>query len=193
MDEALAAFLKVLDPADNSTGGGTASAVAGAMAAALVSMVARLSLGKPGMESESFYREISLQAADLSRRLYQGGAADSQAFEAIRAAYRLPKATPEEKKRRLSAIQEATLRAGRIPLENAEACRTVLSLQLGLRGRFNANAASDLECAAYLARAGLSGCLANVEINLRSLKEPGVVAELSARVHLLRKAAVPEG
>jgi len=53
--------------------------------------------------------------------------------------------------------------------------------------------ASDLECASYLAQAGLSGCLANVEINLRSLKEPGVVAELSARVHVLRKAAVPEG
>ena len=99
MDEALAAFLKVLDPADNSTGGGTASAVAGAMAAALVSMVARLSLGKPGMESESFYREIILQAEDLSRRLYQGGAADSQAFEAIRAAYKLPKADPRRKRK----------------------------------------------------------------------------------------------
>ena len=128
MDEALAAFLKVLDPADNSTGGGTASAVAGAMAAALVSMVARLSLGKPGMESESFYREIILQAEDLSRRLYQGGAADSQAFEAIRAAYKLPKETPAEKEKRLAAIQEAVLKATRTPLENAEACREVLSL-----------------------------------------------------------------
>ncbi|MCX5914624.1 MAG: cyclodeaminase/cyclohydrolase family protein [Deltaproteobacteria bacterium] len=193
IDEALAAFLKVLDPADNSTGGGTASAVAGAMAAALVSMVARLSLGKPRMESESFYQEISLQAEDLSRRLYQGGTADSQAFEAIREAYRLPKATPAEKGKRLAAIQEAFLKAARTPLENAEACREVLSLLGNLRRRFNESAASDLECAAYLARAGLSGCLANVEINLRSLKEPGVVAELSARVHLLRKAAVPEG
>ncbi len=193
MDEALAAFLKVLDPEDNSTGGGTASAVAGAMAAALVSMVARLSLGKPGMESESFYREISLQAEDLSRRLYQGGAADSQAFEAIRAAYKLPKATPAEKEKRLAAIQEAVFKAARTPLENAEACRKVLSLLGNLRRRFNESAASDLECAGYLARAGLSGCLTNVEINLRSLKDPGAVAEFSARVHLLEKAAVPEG
>jgi formiminotetrahydrofolate cyclodeaminase len=188
LDEALAAFLKVLDPADNSTGGGTASAIAGAMAAALVSMVARLSIGKPGMENESFYREISLQAEDLSRRLYQGGAADSQAFEAIRAAYKLPKATPEDKERRLAAIQEATLKATRIPLDNAEACQRVLSLHQKLQGRFNPNAASDLECAANLAQAGLSGCLANVEINLRSLKEESTVAEFSARVHALRKA-----
>jgi len=189
MDETLAAFLKVLDPADSSTGGGTASAIAGAMAAALISMVSRLSIGKPGMENESFYREISLQAEDLSRRLYQGGAADSQAFEGIRAAYNLPKATSEEKGRRLSTIQEAILKATRIPLDNAEACQAVLSLQRKLQGRFNPNASSDLECAAYLAQAGLSGCLANVEINLRSLKEQGTVAELSARVRALRKVA----
>ena len=187
MDEALSAFLKVLDPADNTTGGGTASAIAGAMAAALVSMVSRLSIGKPGMESESFYGEISVQAEDLSRRLYQGGAADSQAFESIRAAHKLPRAISEEKERRLAAIQEATLKATRIPLDNAEACQAVLSLRLKLQGRCNPNAASDLECAAYLAQAGLSGCLANVEINLRSLKEQGTVAELSARVRALRK------
>jgi formiminotetrahydrofolate cyclodeaminase len=191
VDEALAAFLKVLDPGDNSTGGGTASAVAGAMAAALVSMVARLSLGRPGMESESFYREIRAQAEDLSGRLYQGGAADSQAFAAIREAYGLPKATPEDKEKRLAAIQKATLRATRIPLENAEACREVLSLQARLQGRFNSNAASDLECAGYLAQAGLSGCLANVEINLRSLREPNAVADLWARVRALRQTPVP--
>jgi methenyltetrahydrofolate cyclohydrolase len=187
-DEALAAFLKVLDPADNSTGGGTASALAGAMAAALLSMVARLSMGKPGMENDSFYQEICSQAEDLSRRLYQGGAADSQAFEGIRAAYRLPKATPEDKEKRLAAIQDATLKAARIPLENAEACHRVLLLHRKLQGRFNANAASDLECAGYLAQAGISGCLTNVEINLRSLKEESTVAELSARVCALRKA-----
>jgi formiminotetrahydrofolate cyclodeaminase len=186
MDEALAAFLKVLDPEDNSTGGGTASAVAGAMAGALVSMVARLSLGRPGMEEESFYREISREAEGLSRRLYQGGAADSRAFLAIRAAYRLPKTNPAEKEKRLAAVQEAVREAARTPLENAEACREVLSLIDRLKGRFNESAASDLECAGYLARAGLSGCLANVEINLRSLKDPG--AEISARVAPLKQA-----
>ena len=192
MDEALAAFLKVLDPEDNSTGGGAASAVAGAMAAALVSMVARLSLGKPGMENESFYREISQEAEELSRRLYRGGAADSQAFEAIRAAYCLPKGAPAEKEKRLNAIQEAIREAARIPLENAAACREVLALAARLRKRFNESAASDLECAGYLARAGLSGCLANVEINLRSLKNPGVVAEFSARAASLKQAVPPQ-
>jgi methenyltetrahydrofolate cyclohydrolase len=193
VEEALTAFLKVLDPADNSTGGGTASAVSGAMAAALVSMVARLSLGRPGMEGESFYCEISREAEGLSRRLFQGGAADSRAFLAIRAAYQLPKTNPAEKEKRLAAVQEAVREAARAPLENAEACREVLSLIERLKGRFNESAASDLECAGYLARAGLSGCLANVEINLRSLKDSGAIAEFSARVLLLKKDAFPEG
>ncbi len=192
MDEALTAFLKVMDPGDNSTGGGTASAVAGAMAAALVSMVARLSLGTPGMESETFYSEIGREAEELSRRLYRGGAADSQAFEAIRAAYRLPKTAPAEKEIRLTAIQEAVCEAARIPLENAEACREVLTLAERLRKRFNESAASDLQCAGYLARAGLSGCVANVEINLRSLKDPASIAQFSSRIASLKQFLSPE-
>jgi formiminotetrahydrofolate cyclodeaminase len=161
------------------------------MAAALVAMVARLSLGKPGMENETFYREIGLEAERLSRLLYLGGAADSQAFEAIRAAYRLPKTAPAEKEKRLNAIQEAVGEAARIPLRNAEACREVLALAARLRQRFNETAASDLECAGYLARAGLSGCLANVEINLRSLKDPVLIAQLSARVASLKQVLAP--
>ena len=66
MDENVAAFLKVLDPEDNSTGGGTASAVAGAMAGALVGMVARLSVGRKGMETEWFYTDITEAAETLA-------------------------------------------------------------------------------------------------------------------------------
>jgi len=67
-DEDVAAFLKVMDPADDSTGGGTASAVAGAMAAGLMGMVARVSIGKQGMEPESLYREIDAAAQELTGR-----------------------------------------------------------------------------------------------------------------------------
>ena len=97
MDENMLSFLKVLDPADNSTGGGTASAVAGAMAAALVGMVARLSIGKKGMEPESFYQPIVDEAERLKRALFSGGNRDSLAFEQVQAAFRKPRETQDQK------------------------------------------------------------------------------------------------
>jgi formiminotetrahydrofolate cyclodeaminase len=188
MDHNIAAFLKVLDPADNSTGGGTASAVAGAMAGALVAMVARLSVGKDGMqEPDSFYEQLSAPAETLSTELFNGAREDSQAFEAVRNAFRLAKSSDEEKAIRCEAIQAAWLRAARVPLANAERCRQVLDLGAQLRGRSNPNTASDLACALYLARAGMLGCLENVEINLPAIKDPQVVAELEERVSALRE------
>lgn len=186
MNENVTAFLKVLDPADNSTGGGTASAVAGAMAAALVAMVARLSVGKEGMEPDSFYAELGASAETLSAELFKGGGEDSQAFEAVRHAFRLPKGSDDEKSVRREAIQAAWVHAARVPLANAERCRQVLELGKQLRGRSNPNAASDLACAIYLARAGLLGCLENVEINLPAIKDQKVAGELADRVSGLR-------
>ncbi len=72
------AFLRVLDSYENTTGGGTASAVAGAMAAALVAMVARLSIGKQGLEDEDFYLEIMKEVESLSTELMDGGSDDSR-------------------------------------------------------------------------------------------------------------------
>jgi formiminotetrahydrofolate cyclodeaminase len=189
MDADAAPFLKVLDPADNSTGGGTASAVAGSMAAALVAMVARLSLGRPGSDPGADYGPIAEQGQALAQALLAGGRKDADAFEAVRAAYRLPKANPEQKVARSLAIQAATAKAARVPLENAQRCRRVLGLAAQLEGRSNPNAASDLECARHLARAGLLGCAANVRINLAALKDPAIVTELAAQVEELLAGA----
>lgn len=186
MDDNVTAFLKVLDPADNSTGGGTASAVAGAMAGALVAMVARLSVGKEGMEKESFYNEVGTLAQTISTELFEGGREDSQAFEAVRNAFRLPRQSDSEKAVRREAIQAAWVHAARVPLANAERCQQVLELGRRLRGRSNPNAASDLECAIYLARAGMLGCLENVEINLPAIKDQQAAAKLAERVSALR-------
>jgi len=193
VDKNISAFLKVLDPADNSTGGGTASAVAGAMAGALVAMVARLSIGREGMEPDAFYKELGAAAETLSAELFNGGREDSQAFEAVRDAFRLPKGSDGEKATRREAIQAAWIQAARVPLANAERCRQVLELGTQLRGRSNPNAASDLACAMYLARAGMLGCLENVEINTPAIKDQHVAAELAERVSALTKREKPRG
>jgi len=180
-DANVAAFLRVLDPADNATGGGTASAVAGAMGAALVGMVARLSIGREGMEPEAYYREITAEAEALADALFAGGREDSEAFDGMRAAFRLRKDTEDEKSARSAAIQDATLHGARVPLANAERCVRVLELTDALQDRSNPNAASDLQCARLLAEAGLGGCLANVAINLGSIHDASIRAELESR------------
>ena len=190
MDENVEAFLRLLDPADNSTGGGTASAVAGAMAAALVAMVARLSIGKEGLEAKSFYRELSAEAEALSGELLDGGREDSDAFMAVRSAYRLAKDTDEEKSARREAIQRAVLQAARVPLANMERCWRVLELAMQLQGRSNPNVASDLECALHLARAGLLGCADNVEINLPAIKDRQAAGELAEQARSLKALAL---
>jgi len=186
MNERLSAFLKVLNPTDNATGGGTASAVAGAMAAALVGMVARLSLGKKGMQPDDFYSKIDSEAQKLTEQLLNGSHTDSKAFEQVQAAFKLPKETDEQKVKRKNAIEEAMIQAALVPLQNAKACRLVLDLRQELEKCFNANAASDLECAAHLAKAGLLGCLANVAINLANIKDEKVVQSFIKETEWLR-------
>jgi methenyltetrahydrofolate cyclohydrolase len=177
------AFTRVLDPADNATGGGAASAVAGAMAAALVGMVARVSVGKKTMhEPDAFYQNIDAQAQALSNALLDGSNADSAAFDRVMDAFRLPKATDEEKTARSATIQQATIGATETPLQNAENCARALALAAQLEGRSNINAASDLECAIFLATAGLKGALSNAEINIGSIKDESVAAAFAKRV-----------
>jgi formiminotetrahydrofolate cyclodeaminase len=189
MKENVEAFLRVLDPTDNSTGGGTASAVAGAMAAALVAMVARLSIGKEGLEPESFYRGLIAEAEALSAELFDGGLDDSEAFMGVRAAYRLDKDTDEKAAARREAIQKATLQAANVPLANMERCWRVLELAMSLKGHSNPNAASDLECAMHLGRAGLLGCADNVEINLSTIADREVAKALAERAGSIKALA----
>jgi formiminotetrahydrofolate cyclodeaminase len=170
MDQNINAFRRVLDATDNSTGGGTASSVAGAMAAGLVAMVARLSMGKKGLAPPKQYEPIAAEAEKLSKTLFDGGHEDAAAFDRVSSAYKMPKETIDEKASRGLAIQTAMIHAAEVPLSNAGQCKRVLELCRSLEDSFNTNAASDLECAGYLATAGLKGCAANVRINLPYIK-----------------------
>jgi formiminotetrahydrofolate cyclodeaminase len=183
----LAAFLRVLDPADNAVGGGTASAVAGAMAAALTAMVARLSRSRPGMAPDAHYEAIAAEAEALAGALMAGGEEDARAFDRVMAARRLSRATAAEQAARREAIQEALFQAARTPLENGARCRRVLELRRALEGRSNASAASDLTCAGHLAAAGLRGCLDNVRINLPALEDPERIRDLEHRTEELER------
>ena len=108
-------------------------------------------------------------------------------FEAVAAAYRLPKAPPNARRPgpRRSRRPLSPPRT-RLPLANAEGCGHVLALAAQLAGRSNPNALSDLQCASYLAVAGLRGCLANVAINLPAIKDLAIAADITAQAEALR-------
>lgn len=182
MQENINAFLRVLDATDNSTGGGTASSVAGAMAAGLAAMVARLSMDKKGLAPTQTYQSIAAEAELLSTELFRGGKEDAAAFDLVTAAYRLPKDTSAARDQRARAVQKAMVHAAEVPLSNAGRCRRVLDLCQRLQESFNTNAASDLECAIYLATAGMKGCAANVRINLPYIKDRGTCKDIESRL-----------
>lgn len=188
-DELTATFLRVIDPADNSTGGGSASAISGGMAAALAAMVARLSVNGAGSEPDDYYLPIAQAGAELAQALMAGASEDAHSFDAVMAAYRLSKATDAEKAARSTAIRAAMAHATRVPLRNAELCAEALALVGRLEGRSNPRALSDLQSAGYLARAGLLGCLANVDINLPGVKDEAAMAEIRLRADALRLQA----
>ncbi len=191
MEANMEAFQHVLDSKDTTTGGGTASCIAGAMAGGLVGMVARLSIGKPGAASEGHYRTLIASADNLKNLLFDGGSKDSSAFEGVLLAHRLPKSSEEEKLIRHQTIESAMTEATTTPLDNARNCANVLDLCRELEPNYNKNTASDLNSAIYLAQAGLLGCVENVKINLPHLKNQKIADDITKQLDsIMTKAPV---
>lgn len=179
-------FLNVLDPEDTSTGGGSASAIAGAMAGALIAMVSNLSHSIPNGSNKVFYDHIYNKAKQVSQQLIEGSKQDTQAFQSVRKSYQLTRQTEEEKITRQQAIQAAWLEATQVPLKNAKLCMRVYELATELAGKINPQVISDFRCAILLAHAGLLGCLENVTINLPMLKDKSVIAQITQQTGDLR-------
>ena len=100
---------KIMDSRDVTVGGGSASAVAGAMAAGLVGMVSRLSVGKEYGLPDERYLEIAEELDELAVQLKEGAVEDTRSYLGIKAAFALPKATDEQKSARRAAIESAAI------------------------------------------------------------------------------------
>lgn len=166
------AFIDELASDSPAPGGGSIAALNGALGAGLVAMVTRLTIGKTGYEAmadlmaETRDKADTLKA-DLTRLVDE----DTQAFNGVMAAFKLPKTTDEEKKARAAAIQEGYKQATAVPMQTAERCLDVLKLALEIAGKANPNTASDLGVAGQVAWAGIRGAVMNVKINLPSIKD----------------------
>ncbi|MBQ4425346.1 MAG: cyclodeaminase/cyclohydrolase family protein [Lachnospiraceae bacterium] len=173
-------------------GGGSAAALAGAVGAALCSMVAALTVGKPKYaEFEDLAERCGKKAQALQWELLDAIDKDCAAFNGFKAAMALPKNTDEEKAVRTAAMQAALRICTESPLSIMELSRNALYLTSALIGRSNASASSDLGVSALMLKAALQGAWLNVLINIGSLKDPELADEYRARGEAILEEALP--
>lgn len=171
-------------------GGGSAGAFAGAMGAGLVAMVAGLTIGKKKYaEVEAEMQAIRVVAENLRAKMTQAMEDDSAAFETVMGAFKLPKATDEQKKARDAAIVNATLNAAHIPLHVCEDAVKVMEIALKCAQRGNLNAISDAASGFAMARAALAAAGYNVKINVASLKDKSLGEKMPLKLAELEKEA----
>jgi formiminotetrahydrofolate cyclodeaminase len=161
----------ILSSKDVTVGGGSASAFSGAMAAGLIGMVSRLSVGKEyGLKDEE-YIAYAEELDALNEKLIQGVENDADAYMGIVNAYKLPKSTEKEKADRKVAIQQAGINGATAPKDNGYLCKRVWEIGKALDGKSNSNAGSDLSIGINLSAVGVDGCIQNIEANLGMIKD----------------------
>ena len=183
IDRTVVDLLAAFRSPDPTPGGGSASALAGAVGASLLAMVA--SLPKPRAESQADLERLGAageRCATQSDRLATLVDRDTDAYEAVVGAYRLPKANDEEKASRAASIQEALRGATETPLDVMRNCRNAIVEAVVVAELGNRNASSDVRVALELLNAGLRGAGYNVEINLGNVKDVGYVESARGEV-----------
>lgn len=182
-DLTLDEFINRLASDAPAPGGGAASAIAASLGAALVAMVASLSVDRPRYAA---YAQYHARHGDAGRALGSGlldlADDDARVYAAFSRALKLPRETDEGKTARTAAIRAAARDAAGVPLRILEACREVVVASEALAGRSNLKAASDLAVASRLAEAAAHGAAENVLVNLPAIADAAVADELTARV-----------
>lgn len=174
-------FLDAVAGPDPTPGGGSVSAFAGAQASALLRMVAGLTVGKKKYaEVEARVKDLAARAHTAQGRFMALVALDAASYDAVSAAYRLPKDTDDQKTHRGIAIGEALLDAARVPMETACLALDMLGCAEEMARIGNANCVTDASVAGFMAHASCLGALANVRINLVG-RAGGEVDSLCAR------------
>lgn len=183
-------FLDAVADGTPTPGGGSAAALAGALGAALTTMVCNVTVGKKGYaEVEERMREVSQQAESLQAELTGLIERDGYAYRQVLAAYRQPKESGEERSRRQEAIQDALKLATDVPLSTARKAVQVLELARIVAAEGNRNAASDAGMAGYAAYSAVKGAALNVKINAAGLKDQALAEDYLDQTSALQERA----
>lgn len=172
-------------------GGGSISALNGAIAGALAQMVANLTIGKKRyVDVEEEMKELAVKAEALRQELIADIDRDSDAYRLVFEAFKLPKETDEEKAYRTEQIQERTKLAANIPMAVARRAYELLTLAETVVAKGNNNAITDGCVAMMCARTAVLGALLNVRINLTSITDQEFVRALAEEADRLEADAI---
>ena len=172
-------------------GGGSIAALSAAIAAALSEMVAHLTIGKKGYEVlEEEMHDIAKDASQYRERLIRAIDKDSDAYNEVLIAFKMPKGTDQEQIHRKRAIQEALKKAALVPLDVARDAFRVLELAGKVVKQGNENAITDAAVAVMMARTAALSALYNVKINLASIKDTNFVKDVGNDVNRMESEIV---
>ena len=183
-------FLSELASDSPAPGGGSVAALAGSLGAALSSMVCNLTIGKEK------YADVQLEIKDtlkkseqLRKELIKLIDEDTEAFNDVMKAFKMPKETEEQKEKRKQAIQKGYKTAAKVPLETAKTCEKILDIAMVVAEKGNKNSITDAAVSALMAQAGVKSAILNIKINLGSIKDDEFVERISFEIDELQKNA----
>ncbi|HKW02061.1 MAG TPA: cyclodeaminase/cyclohydrolase family protein [Vicinamibacterales bacterium] len=183
-------LLDLFSSSDPTPGGGSASALSGALGASLLAMVAGLPKTRTNTpEEHSTLDNARRQLMALRDTLIELVDRDAAAYDLVVAAYKQPKGTDSEKAARKTAIASALRAATDVPLETMRACTEVLGLGKIVAEHGNLSAASDIGVGLHLTMAGLTGGRLNVETNISSSGDQAYAASIRDEVLLMMVGA----
>lgn len=190
IEEKVTTFLDEVASDSPAPGGGSVAALIGALGASLAAMVARLTIGKEGYEEvwELFKRNLH-KFEEIREELTKNIEQDTKAFNRLVNAFKMPKKTKEQKKKRSERIQKGYKNAAQIPLETAKKARRLIDLldEIGLKG--NENALSDIAVGTLCALSALKSAVINVKINLTAIEDDQFVNQCQNELEDLLEGA----
>jgi formiminotetrahydrofolate cyclodeaminase len=190
-DDSLSRFIEKTAAPDAVPGGGSVSALAGALAAALSAMVAGLTLKKETFNAVKPRMEaLHQKAAALQTELLTAVDRDSESYQAVLTAFRLPKGTDGQAASRGAAIQDAFKGACQVPLQVAEMALQVADLGVQAARDGNPDMITDAGVSVSMARAAVLGALMNVRINLAAIKDPDLVAQMDRKIKQIKRQVI---
>lgn len=180
-------FLSELASSSPAPGGGSVAALAGALGAALSSMVCNLTLGKKNYEEVQAEIKNMLKASEqLRKSLTELIDKDTEAFNNVIRTFRMPKETENQKEKRNQAIQEGYKTAAKIPFETAKICEKILDIAKVVAEKGNQNSITDAAVSALMVKAGIESAVLNVNINLSSIRDEKFVNTISTSLDELQ-------